>query len=362
MERRKFVEAFALASTLAAGTPKASVALITHADGPHLSAYIEGLSKTAALEKLWLCDPEGAAVDAVKKGLGSRFAGSFKTARELFAAEKPNLAVIPMEALLAPKAISEALDAGCHVMAEKPACVRAEDFAPLAAKAKARNRHLMLALANRVDPVMREARRVVQSGSIGRVYGMEMHTIADQTRLTRPAYHRSWFAQKSRSGGGHLLWLGIHWIDLAVYITGSRITQVAGFTANVGGQPIDVEDSAAVVLRFASGAFGTLTSGYYLDRGKHLFIKVWGSHGWLEIHHDRPENPLDWYSTREEKPGVRRYLPQSEGGYTPWVNHVVRAAAGLEAPILSADESLHALQVVFAAYRAAESGRTQVVV
>ncbi len=48
----------------------------------------------------------------------------------------------------------------------------------------------------------------------------------------------------------HLTWLGIHWLDLAMYVTGSRITHVAGFSGNVGGQPIDTEDSAAISLRF----------------------------------------------------------------------------------------------------------------
>lgn len=361
MQRRTIVEGLALAPAMAAQGSKISVTLITHADGPHLGGYADGLAKSAEVEKVHLCDATGATEAEIRKVLGDKFGGMYRSTRELFAAVKPQLAIIPMEASLAPPAISEALDAGCHVMAEKPACVRAEDFAPLAAKANARGRHLMLAFANRMDPVMREARRVVQSGAIGRLYGMEMHTIADQTRLKNPAYHRSWYAQKARGGGGHLIWLGIHWLDLAVYITGSRITQVAGFAANVGGQPIDAEDSAAVVLRFANGTFGTLTSGYYLDRGKHLFLKFWGSHGWLEINHDHPDNPLEWYSSKEEKPAVRRYLPQSAGGYGPWVRHVVRAAVGLEAPVLTPDESLHALNAVFAAYRAAESGRAQVV-
>src|SRR3712207_8124755 len=44
---------------------------------------------------------------------------------------------------------------------------------------------------------------------------------------------------------------------------------LAGFTTVVGGQPIEVEDSATVALRFDSGALGTITSGYYLDRGYH---------------------------------------------------------------------------------------------
>lgn len=243
-------------------------------------------------------------------------------------------------------------------MAEKPACVRAEDFAPLVELANTRKQHLQLAFANRVDPVMREARRLVQSPAIGKLYGMEMHTIADQTRLTKPAYHKTWTAKKDRSGGGHLMWLGIHWLDLANYITGAEITQIAGFTANVGGQPIDTEDAAAVALKFSNGALGTLTSGYYIDKGKHLFLKFWGANGWLEIHHDRPEMPMEWQTFGQP---VQHMPPTKQGGYTPWVQHVVRAAAGLEPPVLTANESLRALRTVFAGYKAAESGRTQTV-
>ncbi len=343
-----------------AASPRADVALITHADGPHLSAYIDGLAKTPEVETVRLCDSTGATVDAVRKGLGAKLSGVYRSTAELFGANRCGLAVITMEAALAPPAIHAALDAGCHVMAEKPACVRSSDFAPLVAKANARKRNLMLALANRVDPVMQEARRIVQSGAIGRMYGLEMHTIADQTRLTRPAYHQTWTAKKSRSGGGHLMWLGIHWLDLAMFITGSRIEQVAGFAGNVGGQPIDTEDSAVVSFRFANRTLGNITSGYYLDRGKQLFIKVWGSHGWVEVNHHDSANPLQWYSTKEGKPESGRFKPTgSGGGYTPYVAHVVRASLGVEPPVLSPDESLFVLETVFASYRAAETGRTQ---
>lgn len=354
MDRRAFTQLAAMLPAFG-DSRTADVALLTHADGPHLSAYIEGLAKTAEAGSVSLCDPSGSTVDAVRKGLGDKFAAAYRSPRELFAARKPALALVTMEAKLAPPAIDAALEAGCHVMAEKPACVRVTDFEPLVAKAKAGNRQLMLALANRVDPVMREARRIVQSGLIGKVYGMELQTIADQTRLTRPAYQQSWFAKKDRAGGGHLIWLGIHWLDLAVFIGGSRITQVTGFTANVGGQPIDAEDSAAISFRFANGTLGTLTSGYYLDRDKQLYIKVWGSEGWLEVNHGTA-NPLEWYSKREK----RRYTPPpGPTGYTAWVGHVTRAALGMEPPALNADESLHVLRAIFAAYRAAESGRTQ---
>ena len=338
------------------------VALMTHADGPHLSAYISGLAKTPEVGAVYLCDPSGATERAVREALGSKVSGFYRSPRELFRARKPALALITMEAKVTPPAIDAALGAGCHVMAEKPACVRTEDFAPLAAKAAAGKRHLMLALANRVDVVMLEAKRIVQSGEIGKVYGMVLHTIADQTRLTSPAYHKTWIAQKSRAGGGHLIWLGIHWLDLAMYISGSAITEVAGFTANVGGQPIDTEDAAAISFRFANGTLATIQSGYYLDKNKQLFIKVWGSDGWVEVNHGTA-NPLEWYSTKGGKQRSGKYAPPpGPSGYDAWVRHVVRAGADLEAPVLTPAESLRALRVVFASYRAAETGQTQKVI
>ncbi len=356
MERRTFAQLAAFAPALAASN-RAGVALITHAGGPHLSAYIEGLARTEEAEKVWLCDPSGATEESVRKGLGSKLAGAFRSPGDLFAAHKPSLALITMEAKLAPPAINAALDAGCHVMAEKPACVSARDFAPLAEKAEARQRHLMLALANRVDPVMREARRIVQSGAIGKLYGAELHIIADQTRLTRPEYHKTWTAQKARAGGGHLIWLGIHWLDLAMYISGSRITQVAGFTGNVGGQPIDTEDAATISFRFANGALGNITSGYYLDRGKQLFLKMWGSEGWVEV--DDTANPLTWYTNQDKQ--THRFKPPAgaETAYTAYVRHVVRASLGMEPPVLSPAESLYILKTIFASYAAAENGRVQ---
>src|SRR5262249_19639483 len=149
----------------------------------------------------------------------------------------------------------------CHVFAEKPACVRAADFEKLAQKAERKHRHLMLALANRSHSPVKKAREIVREGKLGKVYGVEAHIIADQTRLKREDYRKSWVCSKARAGGGHLIWLGIHWLDLVHHITGLKVSQVAGFAGVVGGQPIDVEDSAAASLRFENGSFGTMTSG-----------------------------------------------------------------------------------------------------
>jgi len=333
MQRRTFAQALA-ASALPAQDKRVAVVLLTHEAAPHLGAYLEGLAKTEEVSSVYLADAGGKVEPLARKALGAKLAGAYRSPKELFAVHKPQMALVTMEAALAPPVISAALGAGCDVLAEKPACTNLADFEVLVEKARQARRSLVLALANRVDPILLEAK----------------------TRLTRPAYHKTWVAQKERAGGGHLIWLGIHWLDLAMYLTNSRIREVAGFTANVGGQPLDTEDAAVVALRFDNGALGTLTSGYYLDRSYHSLIKIWGSEGWLVVQKHTHKPPLEWYSRGE----MHKFDgPAVPAGYTEFVRAIARASAGLDPWPLTVDDSLYVLKTVFAAYRAAESGRTQ---
>lgn len=237
------------------------VGLLTHAGGAHVGAYLQALAETSECSAVVLSDPDQRWTGEAERVLGDKLTATYESPSALLEQENPEMALATMEARLAPPVIDAALEADCHVFAEKPACVAAEDFEPLVRKADSKHRHLMLALANRLNPEIIEARRLVQSGAIGRVFGVDMHLIADQTRLTSEEYHRGWFASKERAGGGHLIWLGIHWLDLAMQVTGADISHVTGFINNVGGQPIDVEDSAVATLQFDAGFLGTMTSG-----------------------------------------------------------------------------------------------------
>ena len=256
---------------------KIKVGVLTHGGGAHVGAYLEALAASKECGEVVFADPDKRWEAAARSTLGEKLTRTYTSHDQLLARESPELAVVTMEAKLAPPVIDRALDAQCHVFAEKPSCVRVEDFAPLVEKADRQHRYLMLALANRTNPEITEAKRLIAAGEIGKLYGVEIHLVADQTRLTRQSFRDSWMCQKARAGGGHLIWLGIHWLDLAMYVTDSEITDVAAFTANVGGQPIDIEDSATAALRFNNGTLGTVTSGYYLDKGYHSNIKIWGA-------------------------------------------------------------------------------------
>lgn len=356
------ISGFCLAGLLAARTPSgATVAFIANNESAHVSAYMPGLADDPDISSVVMADASGGLVPAARRIIGKKLTATYTSTDELFRHQHPVLAVITLEPRLAPAAIEAALDAGCHVLVEKPACLQPEEFARLARKAEQKKLCLMLALGNRINPEMRLARDLIQQGRIGKIYGIELHIIADQTRLTKPDYWQSWFAHKSRAGGGHLIWLGIHWLDLGMYLTHSSITEVAGFTANVGGQPIDVEDSAVFSLKFDNGTLGTITSAYYLDKSYHSHIKIWGSRGWLEIDPYGEDQLMRYYSTLDPKPAIRTYARPADivTGYSALVAVCVRAALGLEPPPVTPAESLRVLRTVFACYRSAETGRAQ---
>lgn len=335
------------------------VALLTHAGGAHVEAYLAALAQIDGCRSVFLGDPDGRWEQAAREALGDRLKHVYRDQSMLLSTEQPRMVLVTMEAGLAPAVINEALGADCHVFAEKPACVRVEDFEPLVEKADSKHRYLMLALANRTNPEMLKARELITGGKIGKLYGVEAHIIADQTRLKRSSYHKQWYADKARAGGGHLIWLGIHWLDLTMHLSGSSIDQVAGFTTNIGGQPLNVEDSATAALHFSNGMLGTMTSGYYLDKSYHSHLRFWGSNGWVNLE-PMQERPLTWYVNTGDKAGeIQTWDGVIEPrGYTPFVRAAVQACAEMTEPPITSAESLRALKTVHGIYQAAESGQS----
>ncbi len=340
---------------------QAQVGIITEPTGTmHVPGYLQILAEL----------PEVATVAVVSGGdettamraretLGKKLHRVYPDTAALLEDFRPVLTIVSLEPRTSPPAIGACLEQGSHVLAEKPACLRWEEFAETAQR---HERNLGLAFAARGFPFVWDAKRLVSEGALGTLYGVDTYFIADQARVQRPAWQASWFAQKARAGGGHLMWLGIHYIDLLQHITGQRIVEVAGFTTVVGGAPIDTEDAAVVALRFAGGMVGTLTSAYYLDRDKQSHLHLWGERGWLR---GRPNDweDLEWYSTlpRHRTAPSRRivYHGFQSSTYYGLVRSAVRAALGEEPHPITAAESLSVLQVIHAVYRAAETGQSQ---
>lgn len=336
------------------------VALLTEPGGPHLGIYIDCLAANPHIREVSVADSGGAIFKEAQAKWKRRFGEvpTYQDYRTLLSERRPDLVVACYSSSHAPEPIEAALRAGCHVLAEKPACVRPADFERLNTLATQKRRKLMLALATRVNPLVAKARDLVRSGALGKLYGSSMHFIADQARLRKPEYQASWFASKERAGGGHLLWLGIHYVDAAQFISGQMITRVCGFTGNVGGQPINVEDAAAVTLEFQDGMLGTMHSGYYLDHGYHGQIRIWGSDGWLRADLISGE-PLEWYLNAGKEVHKLAGPPGRADTYVPFLEAVVDSVRLDTPPPVSGAECLQALRAVFGLYDAASTGRTQ---
>lgn len=334
-----------------------TVAVITHSGGAHLTAYFRALADSPAVAAVVVADPDGTSFEEARRILGAKLHASGKDPATLLAAARPGMALVSMEARLAPEMIRLALESGCHVLAEKPACLAVDDIALPVRAAKERGLLFMLALANRLNPEVVEAKRRIDAGEIGRIVGVEMHLVQDRTRLTRPAYQASWFADRTRSGGGHLAWLGIHWLDLAMHLTGKAIEEVAGFTANVGGEAVAIEDSAVLALRFAGGALGTISSAYWLDAGHQSHLRAWGTRGWLSID-DSGDLQLRLHTDGGPPAGEPLRTAALHDAYGTFVHAAVVAAAGGGPAPIDSVASLRALETVFSAYAAAESGRS----
>lgn len=336
------------------------VAVVTESGGAHLDAYFEALRDTPECSAVVVFDASGESFAPARRILGEKLFAVFKDLDRLLAVADPEMALVSMEAAHSPAAIRRLLEADCHILTEKPGCVRAEDLDPLVAMAEEKKRHLLYALSNRGLPAVTKIRELIADGVLGELYGAEVHFVADQTRLRSESYHRSWHADRARAGGGHLAWLGIHWLDLLLHLTGRRVVEVGGFAGLVGGQPLRIEDSAAMALRFDNGAFATMTSGYYLDRGYHSRIRLWGSDGWIDYGEHLggvAEIPLRWYANATPGEGVREFRnPDAPRGYTPWVRSCVRACTGEEPAPISGREALATLRVLYGFYEAAAAG------
>jgi len=112
--------------------------VITEPGGAHLPNYFSSLAQTEEIASVALGDPSGESESLARQTPGAELTAVYKDAGEMLRREKPKLALVTMEAVHSPPAIEAALDAGCHVLSEKPGYGRLEDFERLNRKAVAR--------------------------------------------------------------------------------------------------------------------------------------------------------------------------------------------------------------------------------
>ena len=226
-----------------------------------------------------------------------------------------------------------ALEAGKHVLCEKPlanSVAEAEAMAAAAEQARAHGVRAMVGFTYRRVPAIALARRLVAAGRIGEVRHVRAQYLQDW--IADPEAPLSWRLDKSKAGSGALGDIGAHVIDLTQHITGDRVREVsgrletfvkerpypAGETAgSLGGGgsstergPVTVDDAASFLATFAGGAMGVFEATRFATGRKNAIrIEVNGSLGSLAFDFE-DMNVLEFYDGTEdaETAGFRRIL------------------------------------------------------
>ncbi len=333
---------------------KLRTAIITESGAAHLDHYLETIASCEGLHPLAYADPTCATFGDAQRILGA--CKTYDSPGDLLAEFQPRFAIVLPEAHHGPEWIQAALEAGCDVLSEKHPAADASHLPGMFASAESRGKQLILACPNRAHQAVEKARELLAAGAMGRLLGASLIVVADQTRLRDPAYRRSWRADRTRAGGGVLIALGIHHVDLLLHLTGASVRRVFSLCRNVGGEDVNIEDAAAVALELDNGAVATLHAGFYLDAAYQSRINLWFTGGWLELNF-AGQPALTWEGF--EKPGVRSWIgePSRERKETTLFFQQVIDSIRFDAePVMKPRDGLHLLRTIFAAYDSSDCG------
>lgn len=185
-----------------------------------------------------------------------------------------------------------ALDAGFHVICDKPMTLTLAEARKLAHKVKQTGLRFCLTHNYTGYPMVKEARSLVAGGRLGAVRRVVVEYPQGwlATRIeTSGQKQANWRTDPKRAGATCCMGdIGSHCENLAEYITGQRIQSLcADLTTFVRGRPLD--DDASVLLRFKSGARGVLwASQIAIGRENGLNIRVFCEKGAIEWHQQEP--------------------------------------------------------------------------
>ena len=266
--------------------------------------------------------------------------------------------------------VIEALNAGKHVLCEKPPCMTPQQVQECVDTAKSANKLLMWALVCRFRKEMKYLKEHVDAGHLGEIYH------AEAVGVERCSMMRGWFVDKERAGGGFLLDGAIHRIDEALYLMGyPKVKMVVGFTTNVnhdlpkkikgvgvGWASCDtneyertVESAASGYVRFENGAcLYVKGAGIMYNTRAEGYINLCGDHGGARLEGGNIEliENVDNY-LMESKPIITADINM----FDQEINHFVDCCRNGKECIVPGWQGVELMKVINGIYRSAESGQ-----
>jgi len=251
-----------------------------------------------------------------------------------------------------------ALNAGLHVLCEKPMATSKLEAEEMVAAAKANGKKLMIAHNQRFVPSHQRARLLIQNGEIGKIYSFRTAFGHGGPEGWSIDGKESWFFEKEKAFVGAMGDLGVHKTDLLRYVLGEEITEVGAFVETNAKAFANVDDNAVCVLKTESGIIGTLAASWAYRGKEDNSTIIYGEKAILRLEDD-PVNSLVVQYTNGEIVNYQLGKIQSNeagGQNNSRVIDQFTAAAieGHEVPI-TGEEGMKSLEVILAALESNET-------
>ena len=254
-----------------------------------------------------------------------------------------------------------ALEAGKHVLCEKPMAVSAEDAAAMIQAAEKSGCKLMISHnQRRYEPHMK-ARELIRSGVIGKVL-----TFRTFLGIKGPEYSsvfgiNNGYFSREMSGRGVMSDVGAHRIDLMRYILGTNYKRVFSYNPTLekkkpDGSLIDVDDNSFTITEMDNGTVGVIVTSWTSMNGNDRMSWFYGTEGVLTLY--REDHPV----VLERKDGSAEYFDfkdnpdQSETILTDIDEQFVRCVLEGRQPMVTGEDGLAVIRVLDAMEQSNRSG------
>ncbi|MBM3492703.1 MAG: Gfo/Idh/MocA family oxidoreductase [Armatimonadetes bacterium] len=327
------------------------------------SLHAQGYSKLPNVEIAALCDIDTTRAEAVAARYGVK--NIYSDYEAMLAEEKLDaVSVCTPNALHAPVAIA-ALSSGRHVLCEKPLSVNASEGAKIVDAARRSSAKFMIGMNNRFRGDTQVLRKYIENGDLGDIYYARCGWIR---RHGIPGFG-SWFTRKEMAGGGPLIDIGVHALDVTLYLMGNpKPASVYGATyakfgpfgkgqgswgAPVKGGAYSVEDLACAQIRFRNGASLVLEASWAQHcAGERLYSEVFGDKGGATL------EPLRIYTETHGRPADITPAFPNVSGHEAEIAHFVECIVENKQPIATAEQALDVMKILDGIYRSAETGES----
>jgi myo-inositol 2-dehydrogenase/D-chiro-inositol 1-dehydrogenase len=270
---------------------------------------------------------------------------------DLFAADLNGVVVATPTSTHA-KLLSRCIDAGLVTFCEKPIALRVDDTREVVERIKASGRVVQVGFQRRFDPGYRRARRLIESGSLGRVYTFRM--AGHDPQPPPPAY--------VETSGGIFRDLHIHDFDITRFLFDAEVAEVYAAGAVLGSEmfaKFDDVDTTAIVVRLDDGTLGVMTGMRHNAAGYDVRVELFGAKDSVSVGLDEqtPLTSLQPDAPSFAEPAYPDFFARFEEAYRAEMEHFVAVVDGTADTPCSAADALEALRIAVACERSLDEHR-----